>query len=63
MLDLVVKNEKAVSEVPAACESVLYDATQRLTVIDPVLGETDLVKSVAVELAKLSRMVELSKLH
>jgi len=55
LLDLMRENEAAVQETTAACEEVLADASSNLKILDPEVGEKELVQSVAVELAKLRR--------
>ena len=38
----------------ASCEYLLQQTSENLTILDPELGEAELVKSVASELAKLT---------
>jgi hypothetical protein len=54
LLDLVRDNEAAVQQL-SVFESVLRVASSQLQVLDPELGEEELIKSVAAELAKLRR--------
>jgi len=57
MLDLLRENQAALYEVcttPArACAGVVMEVSQHLQILDPVLGDQELIKEVAVELAKL----------
>ena len=39
------------------CRSLLQQASKHLTILDPELGEEELVKSVAAELAKLTAFI------
>ena len=45
----------ASQEVRGICERVASEASEYLKILDPVLGDKELVKAVAVELAKLHR--------
>jgi hypothetical protein len=64
------ENETAVQEIQAACHHLLSEASARLKVLDPELGEQELIKLVAAELARLApnsqtgaaRMAALSQL-
>jgi hypothetical protein len=53
MLDLMRGNEANVQKVAASCAEVLTQASQHLTVLDPEVGEEDLINAVADALAKL----------
>ena len=55
ILDLLRENQAAVHEVPCMCQQVVFEASQYLKILDPKRGDKELVKAVAVELAKLSR--------
>ena len=55
LLDLLRENEAAAQSVAAACAHVLEHASSDLKALDPEVGEEELIKSVAVELAKLLR--------
>ncbi|KAJ1478359.1 hypothetical protein T484DRAFT_2952085 [Baffinella frigidus] len=55
LLDLMRENQEAVHAMLSACQ-VLRDATTHLKVLDPELGEEELIKSVEAELANLVRM-------
>ena len=52
LLDLMRENEAGVQMLAAACALVLA-ASQRLTILDPEVGEEELIKAVAVALARL----------
>jgi len=53
MLDLVRENEGAVQDQAVQCKSILLAASLLIKVLDPETGEEELVKAVAVELAKM----------
>jgi len=53
MLDLMRGNEANVQKVAASCAEVLTQASQHLTVLDPEVGEEELINAVADALAKL----------
>ena len=55
MLDIMRENDAAVQTMSRPCQSLLHLATQVLKILDPVRGDKELVRLVAVELAKLSR--------
>ena len=57
LLDLVRENGAAVQENLVACQDLLQQASKHLTILDPELGEEELVKSVASELAKLTALM------
>ena len=63
LLDLMHKNEAAVESLASGCEEVLQQASTTLMVLDPEVGEEELIKAVAVQLAKVRRMAETSNLH
>jgi len=52
-LDLMRENETSVKKWAAACASVLEHASHTLTVLDPEVGEEELIQAVAAALAKL----------
>jgi len=54
MLDLLRENQAA-QEMWGMCELVASEASQKLKILDPNRGDKELVKVMAVELAKLSR--------
>ena len=59
MLNMLRENEGAVQEDLLNCKQVLEQAGKDLTLLDPELGEEELIKSVAAELAKVTaRMAE-----
>ena len=53
MLDWVRENEAAVQAMPQLCNLLLCTATKNLKIRNPVRGDKELVRFVAVELAKL----------
>jgi hypothetical protein len=53
LLDLMRENRAAVQDILAVTLGVLCEASADLKVLDPELGEEELVKAVAVEVAKL----------
>jgi hypothetical protein len=54
LLDLLRQNETAAQDI-LYVEKMLNDASSRLEILDPELGEEGLITSVAAELAKLRR--------
>ena len=55
LLDLLRENEAAVQDMQALCQELLQEASVRLKILDPTLGEKELIKSVAAQMAKLAR--------
>ena len=55
LLDLLRENQAAVQDTPLPCLLVLNDARKNLKTLDPELGDQELIKSVAAELAKLRK--------
>ena len=55
MLDLVRENRAQVQDMAGACRQILQDASADLKILDPELGEKELIKSWEVELARLRR--------
>ena len=53
LLDLVRENEAHVQQMAAPCATVLEHASRHLTILDPEVGEEELIKAVAAEAAKL----------
>ena len=53
LLDLMRENE-AVKDTAGPYQAVLRSASVRLKILDPVHGDQELIKSVAVVMAKLS---------
>ena len=53
MLDLMRENETRVQEMTARCTSVLERARQNLTILNPEVGEEELIQAVAAALANL----------
>ena len=57
MLDFVRENGAEVQAHLTHCKYLLEKASLNLKIFDPVLGEEELVKSVAVELAKVTALM------
>ena len=55
MLDFLRENQAAPQLMRGICEQVASEASHYLKILDPKRGDKELVKAVAVELAKLSR--------
>ena len=53
LLDLMRENEARVQTWAAACAAVLSSASQHLTILDPEVGEEELIQAVAAALANL----------
>jgi len=53
LLDLMRENKTRAQEMAALCASVLRLASHHLTILDPEVGEEELIKAVAAEVAKL----------
>ena len=59
MLDLLRENQAAPQEAWGpqkawgGCEGVVFEASRALKILDPVLGDKELVKAVAINKAKL----------
>ena len=60
LLDLMRENEAAVQDDLVPCEFLLQQASKNLTILNPELGEEELVKSVAAELAKVTASISRS---
>jgi len=58
LLDLMRDNEAAVQKMAAGCAQILEEASQHLSILDPEVGEEELIKAVA---AALARMPALSR--
>jgi hypothetical protein len=56
MLDLMRENGAAVQDNLVPCECLLRQASENLKILQSELGEEELVKSVASELAKLTAL-------
>ena len=57
LLDLMRENGASVQENLTHCRDFLQQATCSLKILDPELGEEELVKSVAAELAKVTASI------
>ena len=53
LLDLVRESETHVQQMAAPCATVLQQARQHLTILDPGVGEEDLIQAVAAAQANL----------
>ena len=53
LLDLMRENEAAVQKVAASCAAVLELGRRNLTILDPEVGEEELIQAVAAALANL----------
>ena len=53
LLDLMRANEARVQKVSAGCAVVLELASYHLTILDPEIGEEELIQAVAAALANL----------
>ena len=53
LLDLMRANEATVQKLAAGCASLLERARQHLTILDPEVGEEELIQAVAATLANL----------
>ena len=53
LLDRMRDNEAAVQSVAASCAGVLKLASQHLAILDPEVGEQELIQAVAAALANL----------
>jgi hypothetical protein len=56
LLDLLRENEPAVQGMLHDCQRLLNDAIKRLKILNPELGDEELIKSVAAELSNLREM-------
>jgi len=57
LLDLVRENGALVEDNLVVCQNLLLQATFDLQILDPELGEEELVKSVAAELARVTVLI------
>jgi len=53
LLDLMHENEASVQKLAAGCAEVLREASRHLKILDPEVGEEELIKAVAAELTRL----------
>jgi len=53
LLDLMRENEEEMQIVAAGCAQTLEHASRNLNILDPEVGEEELIKAVAAELARL----------
>jgi len=62
LLALMRSDKAAVQNMLGQCQDLLEDVCRRLKILDPKLGEEELIKSVAVQVAKLvAELVKLSR--
>ena len=61
LLDLMRDN--AAEDAAAYCKEVLEESSQCLKILDPEVGDEELIKAVALAKARLRSMVELSQLQ
>ena len=55
LLDLMRENQANVQKMAASCAAVLEQARKHLTILDPDVGEEELIQAVAAALAKLGK--------
>ena len=53
LLDLLRENEASVQKLAAGCAAVLRDACRHLKILDPEVGEVELIQAVYHRLEKL----------
>ena len=53
LIDLMRDNKTQVQEWASPCSAVLELASKRLTILDPMIGEEELIQAVAAALANL----------
>ena len=58
LIDLMRENEASVQKWAAGCAAALKRASLQLTILDPEVGEEELIKAVA---AKVEKLRELSR--
>ena len=57
LLDLVRDNEATIGNVSTSyCGHILYDACMHLTILDPDVGDEELIKAVETELTRLDAL-------
>ena len=57
LLDLVRENRASAQDNLMPCQRLLEQASRHLQILDSELGEEDLVKSIAAELARLTVLI------
>jgi hypothetical protein len=57
LLDLMRENQASVQKLAGMCAAVLKLASQQLTILDPEVGEEELIQAVAAALANLCALV------
>ena len=63
LLDLMRADEVVVQAALDVCQHVLNQASLNLKILDPVLGEEEVIKSVAAKMANLHEMTEKAALQ
>jgi len=53
LLDLMCENQASLQEMAAPCTKVLESASKHLAILDPEVGEEELIQAVAAALANL----------
>ena len=53
LLDLMCENEAAVQRMATLCAKLLEVERKKLTILDPEVGEEELIKSVSAQVARL----------
>ena len=53
LLDLMRENEASVQKLAALCAAVLEQASEYLQILDPEVGQEELIQAVAAALARL----------
>ena len=56
LLDLMRENETLLQNVAAICAQILEHARSHLTILDPDVGDEELIKAVAAEVARLDAL-------
>ena len=56
LLDLMRENETRVQKLAAPCAAVLGQASKQLTILDPEVGEEELIQAVAAAMARLNAL-------
>ena len=51
------ENEAAMQKMAAACQELLESASQQLTILDPDVGEEELIQAVAAAMARLRALL------
>ena len=57
LLDLMCENGALVQDTPVQCQGLLQQASKHLQILDPELGEEELIKFVADKMARLTVLI------